>query len=276
MVRSLAGSTAASVHVRRPGTSTTRRRRTRAHHHLRGAATEPPDQAFRGRCGSKRPKALANGERKAIADVDVGDEVLATNLETGRTEARTVTDTMVMHHDGDLLDLTIEDDDGQGIIQTTDRHPFWSVTDGDWEPAIELSVGEELRQADGSTATVVKLTERPGRQDMWDLTVEVDHNFYVDFGNGAVLVHNQGADNPNSAEAMARKLKALEEAQGSAVTTRNLPDGRVRYYGAETAARTPGATRGAAYVTEWDPATGAVRSWMESYDHAGNVVRVHP
>jgi hypothetical protein len=37
----------------------------------------------------------------------------------------------------------------------------------------------------------VKLTERPGRQDMWDLTVEVDHNFYVDFGAGAVLVHNQ-------------------------------------------------------------------------------------
>lgn len=54
------------------------------------------------------------------------------------------------------------------------------------------------------------------------------------------------------------------------------PDGRVRYYGAETAARTPGATRGAAYVTEWDPATGAVRSWMGNYDHAGNVVRVHP
>jgi hypothetical protein len=138
---------------------------------------------------------LANGERKKIADVQVGDEVLATNLETGLTEARTVTATHVMlHPDGDLLDITIRDDDGEGVIQTTDRHPFWSVTDQDWEHAVDLSVGEQLRQADGSTATVVKLTDRPGRQDMWDLTVEVDHNFYVVFGEGAddaVLVHNQ-------------------------------------------------------------------------------------
>ena len=55
-----------------------------------------------------------------------------------------------------------------------------------------------------------------------------------------------------------------------------MPNGRVRYYDAERPAITPGSTRGSAYVTEWDPATGRVRSWVESYDHEGNVNRVHP
>jgi len=85
-----------------------------------------------------------------------------------------------------------------------------------------------------------------------------------------------GADSVNAGAALRSKLSALEDAQSSAATTRTLPDGRIRYYGPETPATNPGPTRGASYVTEWDPATGRVRSWMESYDQAGNVNRVHP
>ena len=83
----------------------------------------------------------------------------------------------------------------------------------------------------------------------------------------------KGAD---AAAALRSKLSALENAQQTAARTRTLPDGRIRYYGAETPARTPGPTRGASYVTEHNPSTGQVRSWMESYDQAGNVTRVHP
>ena len=85
-----------------------------------------------------------------------------------------------------------------------------------------------------------------------------------------------GASNVNAQAALRSKLSALENAQNTAARTRTLPDGRVRYYGAETPARTAGPTRGASYVTEYNPRTGQVRSWMESYDHAGNVTRVHP
>ena len=87
---------------------------------------------------------------------------------------------------------------------------------------------------------------------------------------------NPGASSANAATALRKKLSALEEAQKSAVRTRSLLDGRVRYYEPEKLARTPGPTRGAAFVTEWDPKSGTVRQWMESHDHAGNVVRVHP
>jgi hypothetical protein len=138
---------------------------------------------------------MANGTTKPIAEIQVGDEVLATDPETGETSSRTVTDTHVMLHDGDLLDLTIEDDDGSGVIFTTDEHRFWSITDQTWVPAIELDEGDQLRQADGTTATVTEVDERDGRQDMWDLTVEVDHSFYVATGGDAddasALVHNQ-------------------------------------------------------------------------------------
>lgn len=81
---------------------------------------------------------------------------------------------------------------------------------------------------------------------------------------------------PKAKERLARKLKALEKAERNAVQKEILPDGRIRYYAAETAARTPGQTRGASLVTEYNPKTGDVRVWMESYDHSGNVIRVHP
>lgn len=81
---------------------------------------------------------------------------------------------------------------------------------------------------------------------------------------------------PKSADILLSKLSALRDAQRTAARTITLPDGRIRYYDEEMLARTPGPTRGASYVTEWDPSTGAIRSWMESYDQAGNVIRVHP
>jgi len=80
----------------------------------------------------------------------------------------------------------------------------------------------------------------------------------------------------NAAEALQSKLSALENAQATAVRTRVLPDGRIRYYGPEIPARNPGLTRGAGPALEWDPATGRVRLWWESHDQAGNITRVHP
>lgn len=44
----------------------------------------------------------------------------------------------------------------------------------------------------------------------------------------------------------------------------------------EVPARTEGPTRGASFATEFDPKTGSTRQWMKSYDHAGEVIRVHP
>ena len=71
-------------------------------------------------------------------------------------------------------------------------------------------------------------------------------------------------------------MSALENAQKKAVRTQTFSDGRIRYYQAERQSKMPGPTRGSSHVTEYNPKTGQVRSWGESYDHKGNVNRVHP
>lgn len=84
------------------------------------------------------------------------------------------------------------------------------------------------------------------------------------------------SSNVNAREALRAKLSGLQEAQKSAVRIKNLPDGRIRYYDKETPAKKAGYTRGASFVTEYNPKNGNVRQWMESYDKNGNVIRVHP
>ncbi|WP_232923853.1 DUF637 domain-containing protein, partial [Pseudomonas syringae] len=80
----------------------------------------------------------------------------------------------------------------------------------------------------------------------------------------------------NAQAALRAKLSGLQKAQQTAAVTKTLPDGRIRYYTQEVPARTEGATRGASFATEYNPATGSTRQWMESYDNSGNVIRVHP
>lgn len=82
--------------------------------------------------------------------------------------------------------------------------------------------------------------------------------------------------NVNAQVALHAKMRALQGAQNTAVKKETLPDGRIRYYEQEKSSRTPGPTRGSAYVTEHNPKTGQVRSWYESYNHQGSVNRVHP
>ncbi|WP_246500252.1 hypothetical protein [Pseudomonas cyclaminis] len=84
------------------------------------------------------------------------------------------------------------------------------------------------------------------------------------------------ATSANAQAALKAKLSGLQRAQETAAVTRTLPDGRIRYYTQEVPARTEGPTRGASFATEFDPKTGSTRQWMESYDHAGEVIRVHP
>ena len=100
----------------------------------------------------------------------------------------------------------------------------------------------------------------------------IKNNKNLNYKKGA----NDVASNINSRIALNKKMKALHNAQQSAGKIKNLPDGRVRYYRSEKPAKKLGQTRGSSYVTEYNPSTGTVRSWQESYDHLGNVNRVHP
>jgi hypothetical protein len=93
------------------------------------------------------------------------------------------------------------------------------------------------------------------------------------------ISHKQTNNAPKEVDTrclLEKNLEIVQNAVKDAERIEKLPDGRIRYYEAETASSTPGPTRGSAYVTEYDPIRGVIRSWYESYDHAGRVNRVHP
>jgi hypothetical protein len=142
----------------------------------------------RGRCSFSASTAvvLADGTTKPIADVRVGDRVLAEDPVTGDRGARSVTH--VWRHDDVLLDLETSD---RSVVSTTEDHPFWNATDQQWQPAIALDPGDRLLTSAGTFLTVGSLdltTADAG--DAYNLTVADLHTYYVGIGEHTALVHN--------------------------------------------------------------------------------------
>ena len=88
--------------------------------------------------------------------------------------------------------------------------------------------------------------------------------------------HRGGAYNVNASTALKSKLSQLQKAPHQACKVKTLSDGRIRYYMLEKTATTPGPTRGAYNVVEWNPKTGQVRHWYENCGQDGKPNRVHP
>ncbi|GAA1499625.1 RHS repeat-associated core domain-containing protein [Dactylosporangium maewongense] len=140
---------------------------------------------------------MADGTVKAIKDIQVGDEVLATDPETGETRAQVVE---ALHRNLDAEFATLDVVDGEGgkaTLQTTANHPFWNESHERWEHAGELASGDLLVAPDGSTATVSASVVWTGAKYMHDLTVARMHTYYVLAGASPVLVHNCPKDEDN-------------------------------------------------------------------------------
>ena len=131
-----------------------------------------------------------DGSTARIKDLKVGDTMLATDPTTGKTTVRTITKRHV-NRDTDLTDLTVSDGHGRGeTIHTTQQHLFWDETRHAWVVAADLRPGERLHTADGTSVTVVAAESFTAPQDMFNLTVDTVHTYYVLAGAAAVLVHN--------------------------------------------------------------------------------------
>ncbi|ONF72956.1 hypothetical protein AVR91_0208255 [Amycolatopsis keratiniphila subsp. keratiniphila] len=138
---------------------------------------------------------LVGGVTKPIEEVEVGDEVVATDPETGRTEPRPVIVTIVGEGQKNLVELTVDIDgpsgDKVGVVIATDKHPFWSPGRASWTDATDLKAGDTLRTDTGAVVTVVKVDRwQTQRQRVYNLTVDTDHTYYVLAGETPALVHN--------------------------------------------------------------------------------------
>lgn len=144
---------------------------------------------------------MADGSKKPIEDVEVGDVVLATDPETGEEGAREVTHLWV--HEDQLVDLKVSG----GEVTTTEDHPFWNVTDQQWQDSQDLDPGDLLHTANGATLTVTGVDWNTVQQGTaYNLTVADIHTYYVLAGNTPVLVHNDGGLTPEQQ----RSLRSLQ------------------------------------------------------------------
>ncbi|MGW2638682.1 RICIN domain-containing protein [Streptomyces sp. NPDC001348] len=131
---------------------------------------------------------MADGTTKEIKDIRIGDAVIATDPESGRTETHTVSRTIYTPDDTDFADITI--DVRHARITATQHHPFWSPSAHRWIDGGDLRPGQTLRTSSGATVTVLRVHRFHRFHAAYNLTVDRLHTYYVLAGTTSVLVHN--------------------------------------------------------------------------------------
>ncbi|MFF7081777.1 ricin-type beta-trefoil lectin domain protein [Streptomyces lavendulae] len=133
---------------------------------------------------------MADGTKKKIEDVRTGDEVAATDPETGETASKAVTAEIFTEDDKDFTDLTITTDDGPQSVTTTEHHPFWSKSASAWIDAGQLEPGTTFATTIGKTAQLASSRLYEARKATYNFTIADLHTYYVLAGTTPVLVHN--------------------------------------------------------------------------------------
>lgn len=160
---------------------------------------------------------MADGSRKQIQDVEVGDEVQATDPVTGETTSEPVLATITSKGDKNLVQITIDPsaparfravadtpaptvatvaDNSKlresGVLISTDTHPFWVAGDiNAWVEAADLKRGMWLRTSAGTYVQISAIrTWTTDSQRVHNLTVANLHTYYVETVDTSVLVHN--------------------------------------------------------------------------------------
>ena len=139
---------------------------------------------FPGDTGVATPHGLV-----AIANIQVGDQVLSEDPQTGKVEPERV---QAVIDDGVKPTMAVGLSDGSSLRVTT-NHPFYvdsgpGISAAGWIQAGDLKVGDRVRTKDGQGITIASLRYHTGEAHVYTLTVDQDHDFFV--GTARVLVHN--------------------------------------------------------------------------------------
>ncbi len=146
---------------------------------------------------------MADGQDKPIDQVKVGDEVLATDPDTGKTQARPVV--ALIRHTGQetMVDATL--DDGS-TLTVTDHHPIWDATTHTFTDAIDLHPGDHVLTATRHLATITTLRTYQRTLTAYNLQIDGIHTYYA--GTTPILVHNscvsavEVLDDPSSVQGL--------------------------------------------------------------------------
>ncbi|MER7212581.1 polymorphic toxin-type HINT domain-containing protein [Streptosporangium sp. NPDC000239] len=136
---------------------------------------------------------MADGTKKPIEDIRVGDKVLATDPETGKTEAKPVTALISGKGEKQLVTITTSTDGGKSSsLTSTAIHPFWVQYGPGWVNADHLASGMWLRTSTTAHTRVTAIKHWTAQQRVHNLTIADIHTYYVLAGDTPVLVHNAG------------------------------------------------------------------------------------
>ena len=160
----------------------------------------------------------------------------------GEVSQKEVTEVFVREIDHINYLTIIDENDNVQVLEVTDSHPFWVVTDnpdleraargtvdengvilyhenidpglnGFWVEAKDLREGDVFLGANGELCTFVSIEriEFPDGITVYNFTVEGNHNYFViaetdEFGQTCVLVHNQSVFDTRAQE-LATKIK---------------------------------------------------------------------
>ncbi|MFI5589997.1 polymorphic toxin-type HINT domain-containing protein [Amycolatopsis sp. NPDC051758] len=197
-------------------------------------------------CNSFAPGTLvlmADGSRRPIEEIRLGDRVLATDVSTGRTTSREVVATIIGQGWKHLVRITVA---GQAPIVATDGHPFWVPSQRGWVDAEDLRAGDDLLVAGGTAVTVSAVREltRPAR--VHNLSVDADHTFYVEAGERPVLVHNDNCPKGKLSDPLPKGMNnkiasAYDDVKAGKLTSHDTYSGReYPWWGGAKEYRVPG------------------------------------
>lgn len=147
-------------------------------------------------------------------------------------------------------------------------------------PALTLSYDAQTRHVSTdydeaplvATGCALALTLLTNDNEHRSVEADGSYSHFADF-----LAAKGAAGEASSALQAARLKEHLRQLEkyGQA-GFKELESGRIRYYGNIDPATTPGTMAGRRLVREWDPSTGAARTWHETVDQAGRVRIVRP
>ncbi len=138
---------------------------------------------------------LADGTRKPIEEIQLGDWVLATDPDTGESASREVVGTIIGEGEKTLVEIDTADDasgDGTGSVVATAEHPFWTGPVDGWVNADDLTPGTWLRTGSGTWVQVTAVEARSAQQRVHNLTINADHTYHV--GEVGILTHNSACE----------------------------------------------------------------------------------
>ena len=129
---------------------------------------------------------------KGIDNIQVGDLVWATNVETNESAWKKVTHRWTVL-DKDIYEIGIVSPEGSyQTIESTESHPFYVIGKG-WVNTVDLTLGDQFINNEGVPIKVSSLKSLNRRDTAYNFTVEDYHTYFVTEQN--VLVHNCGFGN---------------------------------------------------------------------------------